>query len=73
MCSMDSEENKISKFNEMGMNITEHLAHTAIPLDKDDGGDIKSETLVVYLENRKEETKVLYEQKLKTKPPQYNG
>ena len=58
MCSMDSEEIKISKFNEMGMNITEHLAHTAIPLDKDDDGDIKSETLVVDLEDRKEETKV---------------
>ena len=54
MCSMDSEENKISKFDEMGTNITEHLAHTAIPLDKDDDGGIKSETLVVDLENKKE-------------------
>ena len=53
MCSMDSEENKISKFNEMGTNITEHLAHTAIPLDKDDDSGIKSETLVVDLENKK--------------------
>ena len=72
MCSMDSEENKISKFNEMGMNITEHLAHTAIPLDKDDDGGIKSETLVVDLENKKEpnqENKVFNEQKLETKPP----
>ena len=71
MCSMDSEENKISKFDEMGTNITEHLAHTAIPLDKDDDGGIKSETLVVDLENKKEhnqENEVLYERKLKTKP-----
>ena len=38
----------------MGMNITEHLTHTAIPLYKDDDGDIKSETLVVDLESKKE-------------------
>ena len=36
------------------MNITEHLPLTAIPLDKDDDGDNKSETLVVDLENKKE-------------------
>ena len=55
---MDSEENKISKFNEMGMNIAEHLAHTATPLDDDDDGDIKSETLVVDLENKKEPSRI---------------
>ena len=50
---MDSEENKISKLNEMWINITEHLAHTAITLDKGDYGDNKIETLVVDLENKK--------------------
>ena len=56
----------------MGISITEHLAHTAITLDKDDYGDNKIETLVVDLENKKEhnqENKVFYERKLKTKPP----
>ena len=52
---MDSEENKISKLNEMWINITEHLAHTAITLDKDDYGDNKIKTLVVDLENKKEQ------------------
>ena len=54
------------------MNITEHLALTAIPLDKDDDGDNKSETLVVYLENKKDhnqESKGFYERKLKVKLP----
>ena len=72
MCSMDLEENKISKFNEMETNITEHLAHTAIPLDKDYDSGIKSETLFIDLENKKEtnqENKFFKERKLETKPP----
>ena len=63
---MESEENNISKLNEMWINITEHLAHTAITLDKDDYGDNKIETLVVDLENKKEhnqENKSFYERK----------
>ena len=49
---MDSEENKLSKLNEMGISITEHLADTAMTLDKDDD-DNNIETLVVDLENKK--------------------
>ena len=44
---MDSGENKISNFNEMGISITEHLAHIVITLDKNYDGDNKIETLVV--------------------------
>ena len=69
---MDSEENKLSKLNEMGISITEHLADTAMTLDKDDD-DNNIETLVVDLENKKnnmiDTIKLFYEQKLKTKPP----
>ena len=49
---MDSEENKTSKLNEMGINITEHLAHIVITLDKDDDADNKIETLFVDVENK---------------------
>ena len=56
----------------MVINKTEHLPHTAITLDKDDECYNKIGTLVVDLENKKEynhESKVFYEQKLKTKTP----
>ena len=48
---MDSEENKLSKLNEMGISITEHLADTAMTLDKDDD-DNNIETLFVDLEKK---------------------
>ena len=50
---MDWEENKLSKLNEMGICITDHLAHTTMTLDKDHDNNI--ETLVVDLENKKRE------------------
>ena len=68
---MDSEENKLSKLNEMGISITEHLADTAMTLDKDDDNNI--EMLVIDLENKKKNMidtlRLFYEQKVKTKPP----
>ena len=45
---MDSEENKLSKWNEMGISITEQVADTAWTLYKDDD-DNNIETLVVDL------------------------
>ena len=49
---MDSEENKLSKLNEMGISIIEHIADTVMTQDKDDD-DNNIETLVVDLENKK--------------------